>query len=166
MSTLAQVGMGAGLRMNVAPGTSTGTALTSLTYTAVGEVVSLNPNWSVGEADVTHLGSGGYSDFLPTRFMGTLSGSVNFLTDPDGPGHVGVLGTVAAGALLAPLYNRTVCAFQLNFPANSDTDSPDNLFFRGFFTEVSPDVSRDDGISASFSIRMSDSIIATNKATV
>ena len=166
MSTLAQVGMGAKLKMNVAPGTSTGTSLTSLTYTAVGEVVSLNPNWTVGEADVTHLGSGGFSDFLPTRFQGTLSGSVNWLTDPDGPGHVGVLGAVAAGALLSPLYNRTVCAFELCFPSNSDTASPDNMFFRGFFTEVSPDVGRDDGISAPFSIRMSDSVIATNAAEV
>lgn len=166
MSTLAQVGMGAKLKMNVAPGTSTGTALTNLTYTAVGEMVSINPNWSVGEADVTHLGSGGLSDFLPTRFMGTLSGSVNWLTDPDGPGHVGVLGTVAAGALLAPLYNRTVCAFELCFPANTDTDSPDNLFFKGFFTEVSPEVGRDDGMSASYTIRMSDSVIVTNKTEV
>lgn len=169
MSTLAQVGMGAGLRINATTSvaTITGTySLTSLAYTAIGEVVSLNPNFSVGEADVTHLGSAGLSDFLPTRFQGTLSGSVNFLTDPDGPGHVGVMGTVSSGPLLAPLYNRSVCAFQMNFPSNTDTDSPDNLFFKGFFTEVSPEVGRDDGMSASFSIRLSDSIIATNNATV
>lgn len=71
MATSAGVGNGATLFLDDASGTPT----------AVGEVRSVTPiAISGGTADATHLGSGGWRDFIPTiRDAGEVSVTVNWI---------------------------------------------------------------------------------------
>ena len=71
MATSAGVGNGATLFLDDASGTPT----------AVGEVLSVTPiAISGGTADATHLGSGGWRDFIPTiRDAGEVSVTVNWI---------------------------------------------------------------------------------------
>ncbi len=85
MATSAGVGNGATLLLDDAAGTPT----------AVGEVVSVSPiAVSGGTADATHLGSGGWRDFISTiRDGGEASVTVNWIVG----GTTDVLVRTAAG---------------------------------------------------------------------
>ena len=119
-------------------------------FTSIGQLISVNPSLSFGEADVSHADEGaasdtiGYSDYLPTLCDAQISGDVVF--DPGSADHqtklITQLGLDKSWGVLF-------------FDAGSTVATNNSFWFaRGFLRDIDVSGGIRDGFTASIAIRL------------
>ncbi len=135
MTTSAQIGMGARLGYHATDATSA---------TAIAEIVSMNPSLPVGEAEATHLNSGGTEEWIPGLKSQTLQATFNYLP---GTHH-------AVADLLGLRNNRTTGKWVVEYPGTDATTSREVLDFSGFITDLGNTIERADVMQGSLALRL------------
>jgi hypothetical protein len=151
MSSIVTIGGGTtGVSLKVADAGATASA----TGTALLELISISPQITRGEKDVTHLGSGDWADFIPLLGRGTVNITGHLLPDK-------------INLTTAPLFTRalagTISAWALVL---NDPTTPATIDWQGFITDFNPDIGGpEDELMISYTVRMTTKPTLTGFAT-